>query len=267
MHEYASVPAMGPASASRSLVYPPRMKLRTVLVWLVAAFAVEALGCAVAADLDDGVPMKARRDGGADAGDDETLAEDTGDEPGDDTGSDEDASTPDDTGAADTGSGDDTGGSDGGPTDSGTPCTVIGTTDCSTVAENLGSTSGDKSGAAKTTSGTDNRFVRITVSEDDSGIFSPKDLKVRITLQSPPGQNFDLYAYAGKAKDDGGGVNCSSVTSSSTNASGDDVVALKWNDEQGITGHDDTKIISIEVRSADPICGGGTWTLTVEGNK
>jgi hypothetical protein len=128
------------------------------------------------------------------------------------------------------------------------------------------SISGDKGGTA-TSSGTDSKFLRIRVSEDDSSLLSSKDLKARITLTSTGG-NFDLYVYRGNTVGDGGGVECTTVTSSSTEAAGSpDVVALTWNDNRPVGGHDDTRLLTIEVRAADSSCAGASWSLTVEGNK
>jgi hypothetical protein len=126
--------------------------------------------------------------------------------------------------------------------------------------------SGDTGGSAFA-SGTDSKFLRIRVSEDDSSLFSGKDLRARITLTST-GKNFDLYVYMGKTVGDGGGFECTTVKSSSTESLGTpDVVALTWADNRPVGGHDDTRFLSIEVRAVDSSCDGASWSLTVEGDK
>lgn len=221
------------------------------------------VGCAVASDDVDGVVPR-RKDTGAieDGGaDEDTSSEEDSSTPGTDSGS-----TGTDSGSIDTGSSSkDTGsGVDTGP--AGTPCTTLGSSECASSFTELGSISGDTGSATKSASGSDSKWFHVTVSEDDSALFSSVDLRARITL-SPSAGNFDLYVYRGKAIGDGGGVECSTVSNSSTNASGDDTIAMKWSDNRPIGGFDDTRVLAIEVRATDANCDGASWTLTVQGNK
>jgi hypothetical protein len=126
--------------------------------------------------------------------------------------------------------------------------------------------SGDTGSGSSTASGSNGEFLRIYVTEDDSSIFTTVDLSARITLTSPPGENFDLYVYEGPLAGDGGGVECTTVAGSST-TSGVDVVNLKWPDEHPIGGHDDSRNLSIEVRPVSTTCDpSAKWTLKVEGH-
>lgn len=234
----------------------------TVRLLVAAVLIATTVGCAVADGDVDGIAPRGRLDGGGGGGDDE----DTGSSSTTDTGS----SSTTDTGSSsttDTGSssGDDTGSS----TDTAGPgvgCTTLTATDCTATAEIMSAISGDTGGTASSF-GTDNKFLRIRVSEDDSGLFSGKDLRARFTLTST-GTNFDLYVYMGKTAGDGGGVECTTVKSSSAEPMGTpDVVALTWADNRPIGGHDDTRWITVEVRAAETSCSGASWTLTVEGNK
>lgn len=235
------------------------MKFRWI-AWLALA-----IGCATATeDIDEGVGPGRKRDSG-------TVANDSGEEedtsaPGEDSSSSTDSGSSTDTGSPPT----DTGSSS---TDTGTPpmdsgpgaCSTLMYTDC-LAATSLGSVSGDTGSGTKTATGTDSKFLQVTVTEDDSAVFTSKDPKVRITLSSTGG-NFDLYTYLGPTKGDGGGVECTTIKASSTNPSGDDLVALSWNDNRPIGGSDDTRVVSIEVRATMPSCEGASWTLKVEGNK
>ncbi|MBI2389447.1 MAG: hypothetical protein HYV09_07605 [Deltaproteobacteria bacterium] len=234
------------------------MSGRGVVVAVFLAFAASSsVGCAVASDDVGGMTTPRKKDASTDGGDEE-----------EDTGSDEDTgSSSPDTGSstADTGGG---GGTDtgGGGGDSGAPCTTLGSTECMSSVTDLGSVSGDKGSDTKAATGSDSKFLRIRVTEDDSSLWSGVDLTVRFTLTSVTG-NFDLYVYEGKTADDGGGVECTTIKDSSTNASGDDVVSLKWSDNRPIGGHDDARVISVEVRATDASCAGASWSLFVEGNK
>lgn len=230
------------------------MTLRLLALALIAT----TVGCAVADGDVEGTLPRVRVDGGGSGDDEDTGATSI------DTGS-----TSIDTGSSsggDTGASDDTGGSTTDTAGPGTGCTTLTATDCTSTAEIMSAISGDTGGTASSF-GTDNKFLRIRVSEDDSSVFSSKDLRARFTLTST-GTNFDLYVYMGKTAGDGGGVECTTLRSSSTEALGTpDVVALTWNDNRPIGGHDDTRWITVEVRAAETSCSGASWTLTVEGNK
>lgn len=251
-----------------------RPRLGVVGAALSVALTLGASGCAVGGeDIEDGLTSK--KDGGGDGSHDTAGGSDTGGPDGGtgkdtgatpDTGSTDTGATPD-TGSGDTGS-TDTGSGDTGTVDTGTPCTTLGATECKSSAEVLAAISGDTGSGTAVKSGSDGAFFRVTITEDDSSLLSSKDLKVRISLASPPGANFDLYVYKGKAKGDGGAVECATVAKSSTLTGGTDVVSLTWNDNRPIGGFDDSTPLSIEVRPTGTKCDpADTWTLTVEGNK
>ncbi len=215
--------------------------------------------------------------GGQEEQDGVTVRKDAGDTggPSSDTGSGStDTGTTFDSGSLDTGSADtgspDTTVTDTGVTDTGTgePCTVLGPSDCKSSATILSSISGDTGKGVATRTGSNSAWFRVMITEDDSSVFSTVKLNVRITLDSPPGGNFDLYVYKGKAKGAGGAIECSAVASSSTSTLASDVVALDWSDTHPIGGYDDSTPISIEVRPVGTSCPTtDTWTLTVEGHK
>lgn len=224
-----------------------------------ATLVLALLGCATASEDFEGVaPGRNVRDGGGGDGADEE----------DETSSERDSGVTTDSGSSTTDSGAMT--TDSEATDTGSPagpgvCSTLGYTEC-LAATSLGSISGDKGAASKTESGSDSKFFQITLTEDDSSVFSSKDLKVRITLASTGG-NFDLYTYLGPPKGEGGGVECTTTKASSTNPAGDDLVALSWNDNRPIGGLDDSRVVSIEVRATMPKCDAASWTLKIEGNK
>jgi hypothetical protein len=86
------------------------------------------------------------------------------------------------------------------------------------------------------------------------------DLRLRTTLKSPPGTNFDLYVYADS---------CNTPTAKSENLTGDDIASIDLPDYLG----SDSQWVLVEVRAvgghSDPMtCDASKqWTLTLEGNK
>jgi hypothetical protein len=151
------------------------------------------------------------------------------------------------------------------PPEASGPCAPVGGVECAAATE-LPEMDGDQGSSVETTKGTGNRFLKIKVKEGNSDLFASPAIKVRVTLTSPPGANFDLFLYRGP--DFGSSSNpshdCVTVATSSTAASGPDVASLQWPDQRA---NSDTRWITIEVRSADPVCPTGEWTVTVEGNK
>jgi hypothetical protein len=174
------------------------------------------------------------------------------------TGDDDDD---DDSGTADGGSG------EGGPPvgDAGACAPTTGAT-CN-AAYDMGSVKGDDGTDRVTTTGSGARWVRVAVEESVGGLFTA-DLSVKVTLTSPTGSNFDVFVYEGDAVGTSGAINCNQVTKSGTSSTAQvDTVSFDWPDTQGLTGFDDGRTLSIEVRpvgaSCDPI---KTWTLAVEGH-
>jgi hypothetical protein len=243
------------------------------LGWLLVLASLPTLASCAVADtrLDDGfIPGEGGVDVGGDVHSDggkdtngsgtDTSTSGTDTRPG---GTDTGTGGSDTKPSGDTGSSTDT--STG--TDSGATCTVADVTMCASSTA-MGSVSGDTGAGVKTATGSNGQWLKIDVTEDDSSIFSSKDLKVKITLDSPTGENFDLYVYEGKEKGDGGGIECTLVAGSSTLSSSSDVVSLGWADNHPVGGHDDSRTLSIEVRPAGEPCDPtATWSLKVEGNK
>ena len=107
------------------------------------------------------------------------------------------------------------------------------------------------------------------MTENNTGIFSSgQDLRLKATLTSPPGKNFDLFVYV---SGDSTTKECQTVTDKSENATGDDKASVGWSDSLGSR---DDRSVSIEVREiVDPMAPAGTcdptakWTLKLEGHK
>jgi len=102
--------------------------------------------------------------------------------------------------------------------------------------------------------GTTSRWLRVVVGEDS---ISGASLRMRATLTSPPGTNFDLFIHT---------KTCSTPTKSSTKASGLDTISHSQPDV--IFGGDDDYLVLIEVRHVSGDCSATSkWELKVEGNR
>jgi len=132
--------------------------------------------------------------------------------------------------------------------------------------KNIGNISADTQAQKVTVDGTVSEWLLVRALEDDSGL-TAVDLSVRFTLNSPPDANFDLYVYmAGTAQQTD--IECATLTKSSTNATGSDVVLLTWPDKQGLGGQEDGRNISVEIRWVSGACPPASgWSLLVEGNQ
>ena len=105
------------------------------------------------------------------------------------------------------------------------------------------------------------------MSEDDSSIIG-ESMKLKLTLTSPPGTNFDMRVFLAG---DGSGQKCppEGADRTTNTVAGADVTSIEWG-ETGITsnGSDDDRTVSIEIVHVSGTCTTGqNWTLLAEGNK
>ncbi len=165
------------------------------------------------------------------------------------------------TGGSSTG-GSSTGGSSTGGSSGGSACQNA---QCQQVTSS-GTVSGDSGAQSVVITGSDPEWVQVRVTEDNHGLVGHK-LKVTGTLDSPTGENFDLFVYVNPSSDVA--LECTNVVGSSTNAAGvSDTVSTTWGESGIPNGSDDSRNVSFEVRAAagttcDP---NSSWTLTVQGN-
>lgn len=150
------------------------------------------------------------------------------------------------------------GGKDGGG-DGGTVPACPPANNCASATE-LEGVSGDTGADVRETSSRASKWFKVPV-VDKITIFNPIE-SVTIELESPPGTNFDLYAYLPPdAETDA----CKGVTPrKSTKTSGKDSVSLDWED---VSGSSDTREVVIEVRHVSGTCPAPeNWKLKVTGN-
>lgn len=146
------------------------------------------------------------------------------------------------------------GGGDGGTVPACPPANA-----CASATE-LEGVSGDTGSDVRETSSRTSKWFKIPV-VDKFTIFNAIE-SVTMELESPPGTNFDLYAYL---PPDGKSDACKGVTPrKSTKTSGKDSVSLDWED---VSGDPDTRTVVVEVRHVSGTCPAPeNWKLKITGN-
>lgn len=134
-------------------------------------------------------------------------------------------------------------------------CDYTATTDCA-GGEEIASVEGDGSGDVRVVSGSRQKWFRLYVAE---GSILAKDMAFSATIDSPPGMNWDLYAYKG----DSAAPNCFADPDPALGAP--ETFSASWTDTLGT---EDGTWYVLEVRyGAGELCGDeAKWTLTVVGN-
>lgn len=127
---------------------------------------------------------------------------------------------------------------------------------------------GDDGAVVQTQFGTTSQWLTVRIVETK---FDPVDqnknhMSYTVTLQSPPGMDFDVYVQEGP--NDGGAV-CNGVPKKGTGTSGTETVKSSWNDNTSFgDDKDDHRYLSIEVRYVSGTkCGAeAQWKLTIAGH-
>ncbi|MBX3230711.1 MAG: hypothetical protein KIT84_00730 [Labilithrix sp.] len=164
---------------------------------------------------------------------------------------------------------------DAGPPKDAGPSTPPGSNPCATNTcaspKNLTAIGGDDGSESRTETGADSKWFTIRVEERITGLggflLGGIEMKLKATLTSPPGKNFDLFVY----RPDNDVKECSNVRKSSESATDPDVVQIRWGETNGAdpNGVRDDRTVTIEVREVGgTVCDpNAKWTLKIEGNK
>lgn len=133
-----------------------------------------------------------------------------------------------------------------------------------TVAEPLPAVAGDKNADMVTRTGDTNKFFKIHIEEQDSGILDPEDLSYTVSLTSPPGAQYNLIVR--ESSQAASVPNCNGTPKNGTGAP--QSVHASWGDDQGFGGEDDSVWLIIEIQHVSgEACGpDNSWTLLVRGN-
>lgn len=128
----------------------------------------------------------------------------------------------------------------------------------------LGTVSGDENSPKLNAQGSDNAWFTFRVTED-SDDFAAEMVAFTVTLTSPVGYDFDLYAFRGE---ENGTTGCGGVSDDSTGAGAVDVVAMSWGEEGPLAdGDDESSWIAVRIESKTGICDPtALWMLEVEGD-
>jgi hypothetical protein len=136
---------------------------------------------------------------------------------------------------------------------------------CAAGATSLGSVAGDQSGSPVGESGYTSEWLRLDLTEQDSSVVGHAMI-FTAELTSPPGMNYDLYAYRGNSIGD---IQCANPTGQSTNTTGTDQVTFQWGETTGgiANGKDDSATVMIEVRWVSGACTNTqNWSLSAHGD-
>lgn len=159
--------------------------------------------------------------------------------------------------------------SSGGSSSGTDPCKAL----TCTTAKAQTPISGDTGNPARTLTGATTQWFTINVTEDNNSI-SGQALRLRASLTSPPGKNFDLFVYRSETTNV---KECHANEESSELAAGQvDKVSISWGEADGDIPNftSDEATITIGVKEiVDPALPAATcdptakWTLKLEGNK
>jgi hypothetical protein len=133
------------------------------------------------------------------------------------------------------------------------------------TARDLGAIQGDQGNDTLSIEGNGSAWIKVRVTESDFSVLG-HPMSLTVSLVSPAGENFDLFAYGNPDADT---LECTNVMGKSTNPAGqNDQVSLEWGENCVYANDsDDSRTITIEVRGAGGKCSGaGKWTLLVQGN-
>lgn len=149
----------------------------------------------------------------------------------------------------------------------GEPCDYTSPNACSNAVE-MAPVAGDDGAGVATQYGTTSQWflIRITETKFDPVDQNENPMSYTVTLESPPGMDFDLFVQEGAS--DGGQV-CNAAPVKGTGQAGVESVKSSWSDaiEFG-DDKDDHRYLSIEVKYiSGSACGADAeWKLTVKGH-
>jgi len=170
-------------------------------------------------------------------------------------------STGDDGGSG--GGSDGGGGSEGGDDGGANAACAVSPDQCDASATPLPSIAGDQTGPTDGASGYTSEWLRIDVTEQDNSVVGKK-LTLTAALTSPPGMNYDLYAYLGGSVGD---IQCNSPTAQSTSTTGIDQVSFQWGEGAVANGKDDSATVMLEIRWVSGACTNTqNWSLSAHGD-
>jgi hypothetical protein len=142
------------------------------------------------------------------------------------------------------------------------PVTPVRPVNTCQTARDLGEVNGDGGGNPITTEGTCSEWVRVRVREADDG-FGGEELKVKVTLTPPTGHDFELLGFVNTVTD----IPECRAPSAASEKNGDQPESfdLEWGESFVGNGADDSRTLSIHVKSVSGACAPTPWKLTIQG--
>jgi len=130
----------------------------------------------------------------------------------------------------------------------------------------MGEISGEQGSDAVQAQGSTEAWVKVRVRETDESLWGGVKLKVKFTLTSPTGTNFNMYVYHNADNDV---AECTDASDFSLQPAGTpDVVALEWGEGSVPNGADDDRWVAVNVKLGQGDCKStAKWKLVAEGNK
>lgn len=148
----------------------------------------------------------------------------------------------------------------------------VPTTDGSTAPSNtcetardIGTVSGDTLTPGLSAQGSCAEWLSFRATENDDGVFG-EPMKLKVTLGSPPADDFNLYAFVNPDKDV---VVCSGAFAASEQRGNgvSESVELTWGEGTLANGSDESRTVGLLVFHPNgPCTGGGTWRIAVDGH-
>ncbi len=135
------------------------------------------------------------------------------------------------------------------------------------AARLIGSVSGDTADAGVKATGTTSAWVHVRVTEDDSA-WSGRPVRLRATLTSPGGADFELHAFLDTSRNDDAGLDCAHEVGTAIRGAEGSTLDISWGDpaDASANGVDDGRTVALEVRHVAGECrAGASWTLDVQG--
>jgi hypothetical protein len=140
-----------------------------------------------------------------------------------------------------------------------------GTSTCG-GASDLGSLAGDDDPQTISRQGRGSQWFRVRVNETYGGATAAQ-MKLTLSLVSPPGTNYDLFT---RIDPDSDRVVCSgnAVYASARPAGTTDEIVMRWGEQYTANNSDDSRTVTIFVQHVTGPCGpDDKWTLLVQGNR
>lgn len=146
-------------------------------------------------------------------------------------------------------------------TDTGTPLSCATATNTCASPIDLGLVRADEGGDVATRSGSATTWFKLRATEGDTGGPGGKRMKIRATVTSQAGANFDVFVHLAG---DGSSTNCTTPTASSTTTAASEQAQVEWGETSFFNGDEDDRWINIEVRWVSGTCAAASnFTLTV----